>query len=139
MIHLITHEPGPAPVSAGKFPLGRVVATPGALTAVPLEELQAALGRHQNGDWGDLCDEDRKANVSALTHGERLVSVYRTKAGVKFYIITEHDRSVTTVLLPDEYKKWAAFLKKEAAHIFALCQGRRGFCGSTKPFFGTMS
>lgn len=104
MIHHITDEPAGAPTStAGKFPLGRIVATPGALATVPNDELQAALRRHNNGDWGDLCEDDRRENERSLTDRCRLMSVYHTKAGVKFYIITENDRSATTALLPDEY------------------------------------
>jgi hypothetical protein len=72
------------------------------LASVPNREIQAALRRHHRGDWGELYEEDRKANVSALAFGDRLFSVYHTKAGVKFYIITEHDRSATTVLLPED-------------------------------------
>ena len=88
---------------AGKFPLGRSVTTPGALAGVPTDEMQAALFRHHHGDWGDICESDRQENERALHEGSRLLSVFYTKAGVKFYIITEHDRSVTTVLLPSDY------------------------------------
>ncbi len=59
--------------------------------------------RHHSGDWGDVCEEDQQENERSLHAGSRLLSVFRTKAGVKFYIITEHDRSVTTVLLPEGY------------------------------------
>lgn len=86
-----------------RFPLGRVVATPGAIAAVPPEEMQSALRRHHAGDWGELCKEDRNENERSLCDGCRLMSVYHTKAGVKFYIITEGDRRATTALLPDEY------------------------------------
>ena len=85
------------------FHLGKVVATPGVLKAVPNSVIYAALGRHLRGDWGDVCPEDKAANDSALRDGERLLSVYHTKDEVEFYIITEWDRSVTTVLLPEEY------------------------------------
>ncbi len=104
MIHHITDEPAGAPApKLGKFPLGRMVATPGAIAAVPNEELLAALSRHHHGDWGELCEHDRKENERSLLDGCRLMSVYHSKAGVKFYIITENDRSATTCLLPDEY------------------------------------
>lgn len=86
-----------------RFPLGRLVSTPGALDAVPADQMLVALQRHIAGDWGDLCDEDRRENERALTAGDRLLSSYQTTAGVKFWIITEGDRSATTVLLPDEY------------------------------------
>ena len=87
--------------SGARFALGQTVATPGALAAIPPDEIQAALRRHQRGDWGDLDEEDRRENEWSLANGFRLV--YRSKPGVKFLIITEHDRSVTTVLLPDQY------------------------------------
>ena len=86
-----------------KFPLGRTVATANAVASVPADEMIAALFRHATGDWGDICEEDRGQNELALKEGFRLFSVYCTKAGVKFWIITEHDRSVTTVLLPLDY------------------------------------
>ena len=86
-----------------KFSLGLIVATQGALAAVASDEMQAALRRHHSGEWGDLCEDDHRENERGLREGFRLVSVYRTKDGVKFYVITEHDRSVTTVLLPEEY------------------------------------
>ena len=61
------------------------------------------LSRHLHGDWGELCKEDQKANQEALERGLRLMSVYRTTAGTRLWIITEADRSVTTLLLPEEY------------------------------------
>ena len=88
-----------------KFPLGRVVATPGAIEAMdqagtaPL----SLLTRHQSGDWGDVCDEDRGYNDADIQAGGRLLSAYRLSTGVKVWIITEADRSATTLLLPDEY------------------------------------
>jgi hypothetical protein len=85
------------------FPLGRTLTTPGALEAVPQSEMLQAMRRHARGDWGDLCDEDREANDLALKNGARLLSAYHTKTGTKFWIITEWDRSATTVLLPEEY------------------------------------
>ena len=86
-----------------KVELGKIVATPGALRAVSELCIMQALFRHVQGDWGDVCREDREANDWALSHGERLLSSYHTKEHVKFWIITEADRSVTTVLLPEEY------------------------------------
>ncbi len=61
------------------------------------------LQRHLDGDWGDISEEDREANNLALQNGGRLLSAYRMGSGVKLWVITEADRSVTTVLLPDEY------------------------------------
>jgi hypothetical protein len=89
--------------SSSLFPLGRVVATPGALAELSHDEIQAALQRHHSGDWGDLDKDDWAENEKSLLDGLRLLSVYRSAAGVKFYIITEWNRSVTTVLLPEEY------------------------------------
>jgi hypothetical protein len=70
---------------------------------VPPSEMMQALRRHARGDWGELDPEDRQANDAALKNGTRLLSVYKTKSGMKFWIITEADRSSTTVLVPEEY------------------------------------
>lgn len=86
-----------------KFPLGRVVATPGVLAKVPRGEINAALSRHAHGDWGIVPAGDKKSNERALHEGDRIFSAYRSLSGVKFWIITEWDRSVTTVLLPEDY------------------------------------
>lgn len=85
------------------FPLGRLMTTPGALELFSQDEMLDALQRHARGDWGDVSEEDREENETALQHGFRLVSTYHTKTGHKFWIITEADRSATTVLLPSEY------------------------------------
>lgn len=87
-----------------KFPLGQTVATPGALALLDTspELLNTLIARHVAGDWGDLDGEDKAANESALVSQERIFSSYDTDHG-KFWIITEHDRSATTVLLPSEY------------------------------------
>ena len=84
-----------------RFPLGRTVATPGAI-ALGID-LSAYLRRHHCGDWGDLCDEDKQANEDALIHGDRILSHYKLGGGKRLYIITEWDRSLTTALLPEEY------------------------------------
>lgn len=87
------------------FSLGEVYATQGAMAA--LEERRLApdhfLARHVTGDWGELCAEDQAANQDALTHGLRLLSSYKLDAAQKLWIITEADRSSTTLLLPEEY------------------------------------
>ncbi len=88
-----------------RFPLGRTVSTPGALQAL-LETGESPLiflARHAAGDWGDLEAEDLQANEDALRHGSRLLSAYHTANDTKLWIITEADRSVTTLLLPEEY------------------------------------
>ena len=93
------------PPSAPLFPLGQVVATPHALDVLrdhgvtPLELLQ----RHVVGDWGELCAEDVQANREALQEGDRLFSSYPVADGVKVWVITEADRSATTLLLPVDY------------------------------------
>jgi len=88
---------------AGLFPLGRIVATHNAMHSIPDTEMQTALRRHHNGDWGDVSADDKAQNVAALSHGQRILSAYSTATGTRFWIITEADRSATTVLLPDEY------------------------------------
>jgi hypothetical protein len=87
------------------FELGQIVATPGALAAIKKAGQQPGefLTRHINRDWGDLDEEDRKENEYSLEHGFRLLSAYKTNAGDRLWIITEADRSLTTLLLPDEY------------------------------------
>lgn len=90
-------------MSTPKFPLGRLLATPNALAQIPPPEITEALGRHHSGDWGSLCQEDKEANDAALIQGARLLSAYHTRSGTKFWIITEADRSVTTVLFPEDY------------------------------------
>jgi hypothetical protein len=90
-------------IPIARFRLGRIVATPHALEVITPEDITVGIGRHQAGDWGDLDAEDRTANEEALTQGMRILSQYRSTKGVKFWIITEADRSVTTVLLPEEY------------------------------------
>ena len=88
---------------AGKFPLGQTMSTPGALEAIPPDEMLRAMQRHAAGDWGDCCADDWAENELSLREGFRLFSVYHTAAGRKFWIITEADRSATTILLPDDY------------------------------------
>jgi hypothetical protein len=84
--------------------LGRVLATPGALKLLTEEGEHPFdyLARHASGDWGDLCAFDRRQNEIALRDGYRVFSSYETTAG-RVWIITEADRSVTTILLPEEY------------------------------------
>ena len=84
------------------FPLGKVVATPGALKAIPAKEICRSLSRHQTGDWGNLSPADQRANNDAVSFGGRFLSAYRFQ-DTRYWIITEADRSATTVLLPSEY------------------------------------
>src|SRR5262249_32964915 len=96
-----------APPGKTNFRPGRLVATPRARQA--LEDAgdptmgMGLLQRHLEGDWGEVSEEDQEANNSALKYGGRLLSSYRIGNGVELWVITEADRSVTTVLLPDEY------------------------------------
>ena len=85
-----------------RFPLGRLVVTPGTLDALDIRQALGLIGRHVAGDWGELDAEDRAANEAALVHGTRLLSAY-TVDQARVWIITEADRSATTILLPEEY------------------------------------
>ena len=91
-----------------KFSLGELVATTNFVHRAKTLGLESdeivtmALQRHLNGDWGDCCDEDGESNNQALKNDERLLSVYHMK-DEKFWVITEWDRSVTTILLPEDY------------------------------------
>ena len=89
----------------GLFSLGQTVITPGAIKAFTRSEQHPGdfFERHLLGDWGEVCGEDARANQEALAEGLRLMSVYRTAGGKKFWIITEADRSATMLLLPGEY------------------------------------
>ena len=88
-----------------RFPLGQTLITPGAQEAIrdagqlPLE----FLIRHQSGDWGNLGTEDKRENEFSIANGFRILSKYHTTEGEALYIITEADRSATTILLPSEY------------------------------------
>ncbi|SAK87801.1 plasmid related protein [Caballeronia glebae] len=84
---------------------GRLFATPGALEVLRAANVSVddLLTRHLRGDWGDLTAEDRRQNDLALESGLRVLSCYELPGGGKVWIITEWDRSVTTVLLPDDY------------------------------------
>lgn len=86
-----------------KFRLGRIVSTPNALERLTQEDILLGIQRHQSGDWGDVDEEDRQENELSLKQGFRLLSVYHSAGGIKFWLITEADRSSTTVLLPEDY------------------------------------
>ena len=92
-----------SPDSPPKFSLGTIVLTAEAIRRLSLGDVSDALTRHAQCDWGDACREDKDANDSALRDGLRLLSVYHDRNRLKFWIITEADRSATTVLFPDEY------------------------------------
>ena len=85
------------------FKLGDLYATPGVLEETTTIERFEALQRHLSKDWGDVCEEDWELNDEAVEMGYRILSAYTTSKGIKFWVITEADRSATTILLPDEY------------------------------------
>jgi hypothetical protein len=85
------------------IPLGQCVITANAKDTLHPEDVKLALDRHTRGDWGELCQHDWKENEVALAQGLRLFSRYKDRGNSYFYIITEHDRSVTTVLLTEDY------------------------------------
>jgi hypothetical protein len=91
--------------AAPLFPLGHTYSTPGALEALSEAGQGAAefLQRHQTGDWSEMCEEDRKENEFSIDKYLRIFSAYHTSKGEKLWVITEADRSVTTLLLPSEY------------------------------------
>lgn len=88
---------------SAKFPMGDLFISVRAVEKLTGEDVSSALSRHLSKDWGDVCEEDREENELSLRKGYRLFSVYHTKDGEKFYVITVHDRSATTVLLPSDY------------------------------------
>jgi hypothetical protein len=91
--------------SEPRFPLGQILATPGALEALRSADQtpEEFLVRHVSGDWGDLDEEDKAENEFSLAKGFRLLSAYQLGTGVKIWVITERDRSATTILLPEDY------------------------------------
>lgn len=100
----MSHTQHPIPQVARLIPLGQLVATPHALALLEKAKLStfAVFARHEQGDWGDVDIEDAMANEQALIDGGRLMSVYKLEIGT-VWIITEADRSATTLLLPEEY------------------------------------
>ena len=86
-----------------KFQLGQTVITPAAMEVLTNGDVLTALSRHVKGDWGDVSRHDREENELSLREGFRLFSVYHTTSDIKFWVITEADRSATTILLPEDY------------------------------------
>ena len=88
-----------------KFSLGQIVATPNAIEAMEENSIdsRSLLLRHANGDWGCIPDEDKQENELSLKEGFRLLSAYESEGLPKIWIITEADRSATTILFPEEY------------------------------------
>lgn len=98
-------QPDPRETARISLPLGRLLATPGALHACEEAgaKLQDYIVRHARGDWGEVDAEDRAANDWSVTNQARVLSAYTLLTGVRIWIITEADRSATTALLPEEY------------------------------------
>lgn len=88
--------------SVANLSLGQILITPGAKEAVPTYDVIQALIRHQKGDWGIVSDEDKNDNDMAVENGYRIISAYMS-GDTKFWIITEWDRSATTIMLPEDY------------------------------------
>lgn len=86
-----------------KFKPGQILFTPGAAEVLDVDDAINALRRHARGDFGDVSENDKMYNEEALETGDRILSSYTDRNGIKFWIITEADRSATTVLLPEEY------------------------------------
>ncbi|WP_300688783.1 hypothetical protein [uncultured Oscillibacter sp.] len=92
----------PKSISYGHFAPGRLLMTANAANVIPKPQMLDAVRRHLSCDWGDVSDRDKAMNDQALKHGGRLVSAYRSN-GRKFLIITEEDRSATTIMLAEDY------------------------------------
>ena len=90
-------------ILSAKFQLGIISSTPGVIQTVNSEDAYECLCRHESGDWGDVAEEQHLENDTALVSDSRLLSVYRDRQGVEFWIITEWDRYATTIALPSEY------------------------------------
>ena len=88
-----------------RFTLGRILATPGAINAMKEagESPLKLLRRHAHGDWGELHEDDQRANELAIRQGMRILSAYALTTEERVWLITEADRSATTILLPEEY------------------------------------
>jgi len=103
------HSPEPctsdAPAPQPLFPLGDIVGTPGALALLRQYNHHPVrlLARHLHGDWGEVCAEDAAANCEAVTNEGRILSCYVMPGGERLWVITECDRSSTTMLCPDEH------------------------------------
>ncbi len=105
---MISRIPTPQPVLVhavplARFRLGRITVTPNALQTLSECDILTAIARHQAGDWGQVEGRDWEANDRAVSQRGRVLSTYSNKNGTKFWVITEADRSVTTILLPEDY------------------------------------
>ncbi|MGN7170821.1 hypothetical protein ACTHSJ_33675 [Paenibacillus cellulositrophicus] len=86
-----------------KFELGLIVVTQGVMELIDEVDQMVALNRHANCDWGYVSDKDMASNENGLMYGDRLMSAYSNGIGTEFWVITEADRSSTTLMLPGEY------------------------------------
>lgn len=100
-----TPAPADRAMTGHRFALGSIVATPAALATLAAHDvsLLALIARHARGDWGEIPAEDAHTNDAALRSGGRLLSSYTIAADTRIWLITEADRSTTTLLLPEEY------------------------------------
>lgn len=99
---MVRHDEIPPESAAEKFPPGRVFASPPALEALQEGDIVDALKRHLTGDWGDVTADERAGNDRAAEEGGPILSTYRSRDGKPFWVMTEADRSVTVVLMPEE-------------------------------------
>jgi hypothetical protein len=83
-------------------PLGKISVSDAVTSSISADEISNALHRHASRDWGDLAADDVSANEAALQHGERLLSAYVSRRGVRFWVITDADRTASKVVLPLE-------------------------------------
>jgi hypothetical protein len=90
-------------MNTARFQMGRLLITPGARDELSPIDVMKGLQAHLTGHWGDLDEYDKKVNEEALKMDGRLFSAYHSAKGTKFWVITEADRSATTILLPEEY------------------------------------
>lgn len=86
-----------------RFSPGQLVATPAATAAAPRDMLFRFVERHLTGDWGDASENDARANEYAVRHELRIISIYLTPSGERIMVLTEADRSATTILMANEY------------------------------------
>ncbi|ALS66599.1 MULTISPECIES: hypothetical protein [Pandoraea] len=93
------------PIRRARLPLGRLLATPAAVDAIQSAgaSIYALVNRHACGDWGDLPEADREQNDLSVVSGRRVLSCYPLGGELKVWIVTDADRSTTTILLPEEY------------------------------------
>lgn len=87
-----------------KFKYGQIIMTRGADATLDIYDVVMGLHRHTSGDWGEVSEQSKELNEESLQGGGgNIMSAYTDRNGVKFWIITEHDRSATTILLPEDY------------------------------------